>query len=71
MGAVLSDVQVEQYHRDGFLRLEGFVDRARCADGCRAAESGVRRTGEAAVGSGVDAEGATTGGTESCTAGCA
>jgi len=31
MGAVLSDEQVESYRRDGFLKVEGFVDRSRCA----------------------------------------
>jgi phytanoyl-CoA hydroxylase len=30
MGAVLDDDQVEQYHRDGFLVLEGFVDLDAC-----------------------------------------
>jgi phytanoyl-CoA hydroxylase len=30
MGAVLSDEQVESYRRDGFLKVEGFVDRSRC-----------------------------------------
>jgi phytanoyl-CoA hydroxylase len=30
MGSVLDDRQIEQYHRDGFLAIEGFVDRAAC-----------------------------------------
>ena len=32
MGSVLSDEQVERYHADGFLKIEGFVDRSRCAE---------------------------------------
>jgi hypothetical protein len=32
MGAVLSDEQVESYRRDGFLKVEGFVDRSKCAE---------------------------------------
>jgi phytanoyl-CoA hydroxylase len=38
MGAVLDDGQIEQYHRDGFLRVEGFVDVARCTELKAAAE---------------------------------
>src|SRR4051795_12374312 len=30
MGSILDDRQVEQYQQDGFLVIEGFVDRARC-----------------------------------------
>jgi phytanoyl-CoA hydroxylase len=30
MGAVLSDDQIEQYDRDGFLVVEGFVDTVAC-----------------------------------------
>src|SRR3954453_17672939 len=30
MGSILDDRQVEQYHQDGFLVIEGFVDRASC-----------------------------------------
>ena len=29
MGSVLDDRQIEQYQRDGFLRVEGFADRPR------------------------------------------
>jgi phytanoyl-CoA hydroxylase len=32
MPSVLTDEQVERYHRDGFVAVEGFVDRGRCAD---------------------------------------
>jgi phytanoyl-CoA hydroxylase len=32
MGSLLTDGQIEQYHRDGFLAIEGFVDTASCAD---------------------------------------
>jgi phytanoyl-CoA hydroxylase len=32
MGAVLSEEQVESYRQDGFLKVEGFVDRSKCAD---------------------------------------
>jgi phytanoyl-CoA hydroxylase len=32
MGSVLDDGQIEQYHRDGFLVIEGFVDAAACND---------------------------------------
>jgi phytanoyl-CoA hydroxylase len=39
MGAVLSAAQIERYHRDGFLRVEGFVGRARCAELRTAAEA--------------------------------
>jgi phytanoyl-CoA hydroxylase len=38
MGSILSDGQIERYHRDGFLRVEGFVDVARCAELKAAAE---------------------------------
>jgi phytanoyl-CoA hydroxylase len=31
LGGVLSDEQVESYRRDGFLKVEGFVDRSSCA----------------------------------------
>jgi phytanoyl-CoA hydroxylase len=30
MGSVLDDRQIEQYQRDGFLVMDGFVDRAAC-----------------------------------------
>ena len=30
MGSVLDERQIEQYHRDGFLVIEGFVDKASC-----------------------------------------
>jgi phytanoyl-CoA hydroxylase len=30
MGSVLDDDRIEQYHRDGFLVVEGFVDRSEC-----------------------------------------
>ncbi len=36
MGSVLDDRQIEQYQRDGFLVMEGFVDRTAC-DELRAA----------------------------------
>lgn len=32
MGSVLTDGQIEHYHRDGFLVVEGFVDTERCRD---------------------------------------
>jgi phytanoyl-CoA hydroxylase len=32
MGSVLNDSQVEQYHRDGFLVIEGFVGAPACDD---------------------------------------
>jgi len=32
MGSVLTDSQVEQFDRDGFLVIEGFVDATRCAE---------------------------------------
>ena len=38
MGAVLDDRQIEQYHRDGYLRVEGFVDADRCRELRAAAE---------------------------------
>ncbi len=36
MGSVLDDSQIEQYHRDGFLVIEGFADSEAC-DGLKAA----------------------------------
>jgi len=39
MGAVLDDAQIERYHRDGFLRVEGFVDVERCGELKAAAEA--------------------------------
>jgi phytanoyl-CoA hydroxylase len=30
MGSVLDDGRIEQYHRDGFLVIPGFVDRTAC-----------------------------------------
>ena len=36
MGSILDDRQIEQYHRDGFLVVEGFADRSSC-DELRAA----------------------------------
>ena len=39
MGAVLDDAQIERYHRDGFLRVEGFVDVERCQELKAAAEA--------------------------------
>lgn len=39
MGTILDDGQIEQYHRDGFLRIEGFVDRERCRELKTAAEA--------------------------------
>jgi phytanoyl-CoA hydroxylase len=38
MGAVLDDRQIDRYHRDGFLRVEGFVDVGRCRELQAAAE---------------------------------
>ncbi len=32
MGSLLDDRQIEQYHRDGFLAIEGFVDKNACDD---------------------------------------
>ncbi|HEY0518347.1 MAG TPA: phytanoyl-CoA dioxygenase family protein, partial [Ilumatobacteraceae bacterium] len=32
MGSVLDDRQVEQYQRDGFVVIEGFVDQQSCDD---------------------------------------
>ena len=32
MGSVLDDRQIEQYHRDGFLVIEGFADARACAE---------------------------------------
>ncbi len=32
MGSLLDDRQIEQYHRDGFLVIEGFVDKSACDD---------------------------------------
>ncbi len=32
MGSLLDDRQIEQYHRDGFLVIEGFVDKTACDD---------------------------------------
>jgi phytanoyl-CoA hydroxylase len=43
MGTVLAADQIERYHLDGFLKVEGFVDPARCADLKRAAEAIVDR----------------------------
>jgi phytanoyl-CoA hydroxylase len=39
MGAVLSADQIERYRRDGFLKIEGFVDQARCHELKAAAEA--------------------------------
>jgi phytanoyl-CoA hydroxylase len=39
MGAILDAAQIAHYHRDGFVRVEGFVDRSRCADLRDAAEA--------------------------------
>ncbi|MFT3853184.1 MAG: phytanoyl-CoA dioxygenase family protein [Ilumatobacteraceae bacterium] len=38
MGAVLDERQIDQYHRDGFLAVEGFVDVERCTELKAAAE---------------------------------
>lgn len=32
MGSVLDDRQIEQYHRDGYLVIEGFTDRNACSE---------------------------------------
>jgi phytanoyl-CoA hydroxylase len=39
MGDVLSAEQIDQYRADGFLRIEGFADRDRCAELKAAAEA--------------------------------
>src|SRR5882757_8383546 len=36
MGSLLDEDQIERYHRDGFLVIEGFTDRAAC-NGLKAA----------------------------------
>ncbi|MEP7113123.1 MAG: phytanoyl-CoA dioxygenase family protein [Ilumatobacteraceae bacterium] len=52
MGSVLEDRQIEQYQRDGFLVLEGFVDTAACNELKAAANDIVadfRPTGERTI----------------------
>lgn len=39
MGSVLTDQQIEHFHRDGFATIEGFVDAERCRDLKAAAEA--------------------------------